>query len=80
MQFIDLCILLGCDYTDSIRGIGPKRAMELIEKHKSIECILKNIDKEKYPAPQNWNYEGARNLFLDPEIADPENIEVLNRK
>lgn len=22
-QFIDLCILCGCDYTDSIKGIGP---------------------------------------------------------
>jgi len=24
-QFIDLCILLGCDYCDKIRGIGPKK-------------------------------------------------------
>ena len=23
-QFVDLCMLLGCDYCDSIRGIGPK--------------------------------------------------------
>merc|ERR1712226_1520788 len=23
-SFIDMCILLGCDYTDSIKGIGPK--------------------------------------------------------
>ena len=25
-QFVDLCILLGCDYCDNIRGIGPKTA------------------------------------------------------
>lgn len=25
-QFVDLCILLGCDYCDTIRGIGPKTA------------------------------------------------------
>lgn len=24
-QFVDLCILLGSDYCESIRGIGPKR-------------------------------------------------------
>ena len=24
-QFVDLCILCGCDYTDSIKGIGPVR-------------------------------------------------------
>ena len=29
-QFIDLCKLLGCDYCDSIRGIGPKRAYDLL--------------------------------------------------
>lgn len=45
LQFIDLCILLGCDYCDSIRGIGPKKAVELINKHKCIEKIIENIDK-----------------------------------
>nr|CAI5823472.1 unnamed protein product [Callosobruchus analis] len=76
-EFIDLCILMGCDYTDSIRGIGPKRAIELIQKHKSIENILKALDKDKYPAPENWEYEAARELFVNPEIADPESFDQL---
>ena len=25
-QFVDMCILCGCDYTDSVRGVGPKKA------------------------------------------------------
>ncbi|XP_065167161.1 flap endonuclease 1 [Atheta coriaria] len=75
-EFIDLCILLGCDYTDSIRGIGPKRAIELIKQHKCIEEILKNIDTKKYTPPADWNYEGARQLFVEPEVADPETIEL----
>ena len=45
LQFIDLCILLGCDYCDSIRGIGPKRAIDLMKQHKSIDTILKHLDK-----------------------------------
>ncbi|CAH8627457.1 unnamed protein product [Heterobilharzia americana] len=36
-QFIDLCILLGCDYVDTIRGIGPKKALDLLHKHQSID-------------------------------------------
>jgi flap endonuclease-1 len=48
-EFIDLCILLGCDYCDTIRGIGPVKAYDLIKKHKSIEEILKHIDQTKYP-------------------------------
>ncbi|KAF2883545.1 hypothetical protein ILUMI_22609 [Ignelater luminosus] len=75
-QFIDLCILLGCDYTDSIRGIGPKRAMELLKQHKSIEGIISNIDQKKYSPPEDWNYEGARQLFITPEVADPDKIEL----
>ncbi|XP_057656698.1 flap endonuclease 1 [Diorhabda carinulata] len=75
-EFIDLCILLGCDYTDSIRGIGPKRAIELIQKHKSIENIIKNIDKEKYVVPENWNYEGARDLFRNPEVSEVPETEL----
>lgn len=75
-QFVDLCILLGCDYCETIRGIGPKRAMELVSQYKSIEEILKNIDKSKYVVPEDWNFEQARQLFMEPEISDPETIEV----
>ncbi|XP_039285242.1 flap endonuclease 1 isoform X2 [Nilaparvata lugens] len=75
-QFIDLCILLGCDYCESIRGIGPKRAVELIRKHHSIEAILKNIDTKKYTTPDDWNYAGARRLFLEPEVANAEQVEL----
>ena len=40
-QFIDLCILMGCDYCPSIKGIGGKKGLELIRKFGSIEEILK---------------------------------------
>lgn len=75
-QFIDLCILLGCDYCDSIRGIGPKKAMECIKEYKNLESILDKLDTKKYPVPADWNYQAARKLFLDPEIADPEKIDL----
>lgn len=29
-QFIDLCILLGCDYADKIKGIGPIKALGIL--------------------------------------------------
>ncbi|XP_018335737.1 flap endonuclease 1 [Agrilus planipennis] len=75
-EFIDLCILLGCDYTDSIRGIGPKRAIELMKQHRCLEGIMNSIDKSKYTVPENWNYEGARQLFIEPEVADPDSFEI----
>jgi len=75
-EFIDLCILLGCDYCDSIRGIGPKKAVALIEEHKDIETILENIDTAKYPPPENWPYKEARRLFVEPEVEDGASIEL----
>ncbi|CAH0717687.1 unnamed protein product, partial [Brenthis ino] len=75
-EFIDLCILLGCDYCESIRGIGPKRAIDLVKQHRSIEEVLRNIDTNKYSPPENWAYENARRLFLEPEVADGNDIEL----
>jgi flap endonuclease-1 len=53
-QFVDLCILLGCDYCDTIRGVGPKTALKLIREYKSIERIVQNIDTKKYTVPDSW--------------------------
>ncbi|OWM72370.1 hypothetical protein CDL15_Pgr018255 [Punica granatum] len=67
-QFIDLCILSGCDYCESIRGIGGQTALKLIRQHGSIENILENINKERYQIPENWPYEQARELFKNPLV------------
>ena len=53
-QFVDLCILLGCDYCDTIRGVGPKTALKLIREHESIERIVQNIDTNKFTVPESW--------------------------
>lgn len=75
-EFIDLCILLGCDYCEGIKGIGPKRAIELMNSYRDIETILENIDRKKYTVPENWNYDVARQLFINPEVQDPSEMEV----
>ena len=75
-QFIDLCILLGCDYCDSIRGIGPVRAVQLIEKYGTIEAILETLDQEKYKVPDNFPFREIRELFKHPEVADPSTLDI----
>ncbi|KZC08018.1 Flap endonuclease 1 [Dufourea novaeangliae] len=75
-EFIDLCIMLGCDYTNSIKGIGPKRAIELIKTHRSLENIVENLDTKKYSIPEDWNYKQARILFQEPEVTNPEKIDL----
>src|ERR1700712_1828727 len=64
-QFIDLCILLGCDYVDPIKGIGPSTALKLIRDHKNLEGVVEHFKSgTKYVVPDDWPYQDARALFL----------------
>ncbi|KAG8744737.1 Elongation of fatty acids protein 2 [Ceratobasidium sp. 414] len=40
-QFTELCILLGCDYLEPIRGVGPKNAFKLMQEHGSLKEVMK---------------------------------------
>ncbi|KAF7316940.1 Flap endonuclease 1 [Mycena chlorophos] len=42
-QFIDLCILLGCDYLEPIKGVGPKSALKLIREHGGLKGVVKHL-------------------------------------
>jgi flap endonuclease-1 len=75
-MFIDMCILLGCDYCDSIKGIGPTRAVTLIHDHKNIESILKHLDPKKYPVAEDWPYKEARDLFKRPNVTEAADLNV----
>ena len=47
LQFIDLCILLGCDYLEPIRGVGPKSALKLIREYGGLGEVVEHL-REKY--------------------------------
>jgi len=44
-QFIDLCILLGCEYLEPIKGMGPKPALKLIREYVvlNLECVVGHL-------------------------------------
>ena len=44
-QFLDFALLLGTDFTDRIRNVGPIRALKFILCHGSIEKILEGEPK-----------------------------------
>ncbi|PYH44986.1 multifunctional nuclease RAD27 [Aspergillus saccharolyticus JOP 1030-1] len=72
-QFIDLCILLGCDYLEPIPKVGPNTALKLIREHGTLEKVvefIQNDPKKKYVIPDDWPYQDARELFLNPDVRD----------
>lgn len=69
LQFIDLCILLGCDYCPTIEKLGPKHAYELLKIHGSIEnIILMNDNKYEISDEFMERFQNAREYFLQPPV------------
>jgi flap endonuclease-1 len=64
-QLIDIAILVGTDYNDGVKGVGPKTALKLIKKHGNIENIEKESNKN-YDFP----YAEIREIFLSPPKSD----------
>jgi len=62
-ELIEMAILIGTDYFDGVRGIGPKRAYELIRDHGSVERALAAVNKTV-----DVDIEAVRKLFLEPEV------------
>ncbi|XP_069790974.1 uncharacterized protein [Narcine bancroftii] len=75
-QFVDLCILMGCDYCEKIKGIGMKRALPLIQTHGSIEGVVRSLDQRRFPAPDSWPYQEARSLFLQPDVVETQDVRL----
>ena len=40
-MFLDFCVLSGCDYLPSIRGLGPKTLHELLGRFKEAKDVIK---------------------------------------
>ena len=61
-QFLDVCVLSGCDYCTTIPKIGPVRAYQYIQQYKTIENM---ISSNKFTIPQSFldRYQKARGLF-----------------
>lgn len=70
-QFIDLCILLGSDYTGTMPKIGRQRALNLVKKYGSIEQIIVG---EGLTCPPTFNFILARNEFTGPQVNRDINI------
>jgi len=63
-QFVDLCILLGCDYCDKLKGVGPIKAYELIKEHENLETIMREM-KQTISKSQRKCMLHAKDYFMN---------------
>lgn len=64
-QLITLAILVGTDFNPKgIKGIGPKKALALVKKHRTFEAAVEQFDASKFPADPGR----IRDIFMKPEV------------
>jgi flap endonuclease-1 len=64
-QLVDMGILMGTDFNEGVRGIGPKKSLALIRRLGSLEEVAKE-GKIVVPA----EFADVRRIFLEPEVSD----------
>ena len=69
-QLIDLAILIGTDFNQGVRGIGPKTALKLIRAHGSIEGLSPEIVAKLPP-----DVDAIRRIYLEPDVTDKYSLE-----
>ena len=81
-QFVDFCILCGCDYTCKIPKLGSETAYKYIKAHGNIETILDLYcgEGKKFKVPPNFEYLKARELIIHHGDIDSYVIENENFK
>ena len=62
-EFIDLCVLCGCDYCPSIPKVGPVKSFNYIKTHKTIEALIESKTCPNIPVEFIEKYSKARILF-----------------
>ena len=68
-QFVDLCILLGTDFNDSIKGYGKVTAINYVKAHDDLSSLI-NIMPYNYTEIKDW----ILNIFQWDDINHINNI------
>jgi flap endonuclease-1 len=64
---VDLAMLVGTDFNEGIKGIGPKKALALVQRHGRIEDMPDEICDALGDAA---SIDAVRRIFLEPDVAD----------
>jgi flap endonuclease-1 len=66
---IDVALLVGTDFNDGIHGIGPKKALALVQRHGSIDAMPPEI------RDAIGDVAALRAIYLKPDVSDEDRFE-----
>jgi flap endonuclease-1 len=69
-QLVMIGILLGTDFNEGVKRVGPKTALKIVKEHRTLEAVTAYV-KEKYDYQFEVDAEAVMHLFLDPPYTPP---------
>lgn len=69
-QFIELCILFGCDYCDRIKDISSEDLYNTYIQFKDINKTFENLKEKKYNVPTIDNIDIIKDYFKNPPVLE----------
>lgn len=79
-QFIELCILFGCDYCPNINDVKYNVMFESYNKHKNIEATLVELKSQGFIIPEKFDYYDAKQYFYNSTHIPVEKVQLTIKK
>jgi flap endonuclease-1 len=71
---VDLAILVGTDFNEGIKGIGPKKALALVQEHGRIERMPDDI---RHALGDAETLNAVRSIYLQPSVSDAFDVDPI---
>jgi len=68
-QLVDIGVMMGTDFNEGVKGIGPKKGLKLIKEFGSGEAA---IEAKELDVP---GFQNVRKVFLEPNVTDDYELE-----
>ena len=75
-QFVELCLLFGCDYCDKLNDMKPEVIYQYYSKSKNIINTINNIKKDGYDVDDFNDYQIYKDYFMKPPVKKINDIKL----
>jgi len=70
-QLVDLAILVGTDFNQGVKGVGPKTALRLVREHGRLEEMPEDVVSRL-----TGEFDQIRRIYLEPDVTDEYEVEA----
>ncbi len=74
-QLAELAVVLGCDFSDSVRNVGPATALQALKQHGTARRVYEARDGS---VKDNFVPEEAVVIFQQPDVLSPSRLPFLD--